>query len=132
MHTLIIEDEAFVALDLQIFLEELGADSCALAATEAEAVREAFEQRPDLIASDVDICGGSGPNAVKAIRAHMGEIPAIYITGNPRAAQAEDPGAPVVPKPIRWLELVQATSQFGLPPSEGDKSDAEPAQSPAR
>ena len=42
MHVLIIEDEALLALDLRCFLEELGADSCAVADSEADAIRRKF------------------------------------------------------------------------------------------
>ncbi|HKY81188.1 MAG TPA: response regulator [Sphingobium sp.] len=115
MHILIIEDEALVALDLQMFLEELGADSCALAATEAEAIREAIEHRPDFIASDVNLGPDFGPDAVKAIRAQLGDIPVVYITANPSVVEEVDPGAPIVAKPIRWLELAQVTQAYGLP-----------------
>ncbi len=50
MHILIIEDDAILAMNLQFFLEELGADTTAIAATEAQAIREAMTHRPDLIA----------------------------------------------------------------------------------
>ncbi|HEX7853081.1 MAG TPA: response regulator [Sphingobium sp.] len=120
MHILIIEDEALVALDLQMFLEELGAESCAVAANEEEALREALRQRPDFIASDVKLGAGFGPSAVKAIRVQLGEIPAVYITGNPELAREADPGVPVITKPIRWLELVEVTQKHGLPSTGSD------------
>ncbi|MBO9575310.1 MAG: response regulator [Sphingobium sp.] len=117
MHVLIIEDDALIAMNLQMFLENLGADSTALAASQAQAVREALDHRPDLIASDVKLTEGTGPEAVKAIRSQLGDIPVIYITGNPEIALDADPSAPVIDKPIRWLELVKATQDFGLPPT---------------
>jgi CheY-like chemotaxis protein len=115
MHVLIIEDEALLALQLQIFLEELGAD-CSLAVSEAEAVEEALRHKPDLIASDVQLSEGFGPAAVKVIQAKLGEIPVIYITGTPEDAREADPDAPVLAKPVKWLELVKATQAYGLPP----------------
>jgi CheY-like chemotaxis protein len=117
VHILIIEDEALVAMDLQMFLEELGAGSCALAATEQEALQLALDHRPDFIASDVKLESGTGPNAVKAIRDHLGAVPTVYITGNPELAMAADPGVPIIAKPIRWLELVEVTQNYGLPPT---------------
>ena len=115
MHILIIEDEAILAMHLQMFLEELGADSCAVAATQAEAVREALDHKPDLIASDVILPQGSGPGAVKMIRSRLGDIPVIYITGSPEEARLADPDPPVITKPIRWLDLVGVTQDHGLP-----------------
>jgi CheY-like chemotaxis protein len=114
MHILIIEDEAILAMHLQMFLEELGADSCAVATTQAEAVREALDHKPDLIASDVILPQGSGPGAVKMIRSRLGDIPVIYITSREEARLAA-PDPPVITKPIRWLALVGGTQDHGLP-----------------
>lgn len=116
MHVLIIEDEALLAMDLQMFLEELGADSCALASGQAEALQLALDRRPDFITSDVTLCDGFGPDAVQAICSEIGAIPTVYITGHPELAREADPDAPVIAKPIRWLELVEVTQNFGLPP----------------
>ena len=122
MHILITEDEAILAMHLPMFLEELGADSCSVAATQAEAVREALDHKPHLIASDVNLAEGSGPGAVKAIRSRPGDIPVVYITGTPEQARIADLGAPVIVKPIRWLDLVEATQDHGLPtPLPADK-----------
>lgn len=118
MHVLIIEDDALLAMNLQFFLEELGADSTSLAASQADAVREALKHPPDLIASDVQLLEGNGPDAVKAIKARLGDIPVVYVTGNPEEARELDPDAPVIEKPVRWLQLVQTTQHFGLPPFE--------------
>ncbi|MFT3967808.1 MAG: response regulator [Sphingobium sp.] len=116
MHILIIEDEALLAMNLRIFLEELGADSCAVAASEAEAIREALSRPPDLIASDVTLLEGSGPSAVRSIKARLGDIPVVYVTGQPGLIRDMDPAVPVVAKPILWLDLVQAVEPYGLPP----------------
>ena len=117
MHVLIIEDEVFLALQVQTLLEELGADSTDIAVTQSEAIEAARAHRPDLITSDVQLPEGDGPSAVKGIRAACGDIPAIYITGNPSMVQSIDPSAEVLTKPIRWLDLVTATSHYGLPNS---------------
>lgn len=126
MHVLIIEDDALLAMNLQLFLEELGADSTSLAASQADAVRKALDHRPDLIASDVQLTEGNGPDAVKAIKARLGDIPVVYVTGNPDEARELDPTAPVIEKPVRWLQLVQTTQRFGLPPFEPIDLDAMP------
>jgi len=115
MHILIIEDDALLAMNLQFFLEELGAETTAIAATQAQAIREAIAHPPDLIASDVELAEGTGPAAVRAIRSKLGDIPVIYVTGHSDALPGVDPAGPIVEKPVRWLELVHATRPFGLP-----------------
>ncbi|MGF7171462.1 CheY-like chemotaxis protein [Sphingobium xanthum] len=124
MHVLIIEDDALLAMNLRFFLEELGADSTAVAATQAQAIREAMAHPPDLIASDVDLPEGSGPAAVKAIRATLGDVPVIYVTGHADALRDVEPETRVLEKPVKWLELVHATRPFGLPPYEPIDLDA--------
>ena len=118
MHVLIIEDEALLAMDLQCFLEELGADSCALADSEADAVRSAMEQPPDLITADMELREGTGLGAVRAIRKRIGEVPVVYVTGQPDRCEGLDDHTHAVRKPILWLELVEALQPHNLPPPE--------------
>jgi len=115
VHVLIIEDEALLALDLQCFLEELGADSCSLAETEHEAVQLALNRPPDLITADVNLRDGTGPAAVDAIRSSIGPVPVVYITGSKAEDIAVDDRTHLVKKPILWLELVEAVEPFDLP-----------------
>ncbi len=124
MHILIIEDEALLANDLQMFLKELGADSCALATTQEEALRQALQERPDLIASDLDLTEGLGVDTIATIQARFGVIPTIYITARPDLMRRIAPDAMVVAKPIRWLQLVEATQVHGLPPASSDGAKA--------
>lgn len=98
-HVLIIEDDALIALDLQEMLEAAGADSFSFADSEAQAIAEARARRPDVIASDVLLREGSGPNAVKAIEAEYGRLPVFYITGTPGACEPCEPPVRIVPKP---------------------------------
>ena len=116
MHVLIIEDEALLAMNLQCFLEELGADSFALAETEADAVRLALEHPPDLITAAVNLREGTGPEAVRVIRSRIGEIPVVYVTGDPAALPPLDDHSCTVRKPILWLDLAEAVHvQANLP-----------------
>jgi len=106
MHILIIEDDLLVALDVEDSLSALGSITTALAATEENAVKSAVNRRPDLIISDVRLADGSGPAAIQRIRETVGEIPVMYVTGNPERAREDDPGAPVLPKPFDRTALV--------------------------
>lgn len=111
MHVLIIEDEALLASKLQCFLEALGADTCALAETEDEAVRMAFARRPDLITVDMSLHEGSAPEAVRAIRDRMGDVPVVYLSGAESEAQPPDDHTQTVGKPILWLDFADAVHQ---------------------
>ncbi|MBT2187487.1 response regulator [Sphingobium nicotianae] len=126
MHILIIEDDAILAMNLQFFLEELGADTTTIAATEAQAIREAMTHPPDLIASDVELAEGTGPEAVKAIRSKLGDVPVIYVTGRGEELRDVEPRAPIIEKPVKWLELVHATRPYGLPVMDPIDLDATP------
>jgi len=84
-HVLIIEDEPLIAWAIETLLEDNGATSVEIADTEAEAVAAAARKHPDLITSDVTLRTGTGPAAVEAIRATLGPVPVVYITGTPNA-----------------------------------------------
>lgn len=77
-HVLIIEDEPFIAMDLQQLLEEQGATSFDFADSEDEAVAAAMQRRPDIITSDVKLTKGTGPAAVLTIHEQLGQIPVIF------------------------------------------------------
>lgn len=116
MHVLIIEDEPLVALDLQSFLEELGADSVEIAETEEQALVLACETRPDLITADYGLREGTGPDAVRRIRDDLGDVPVVYVTAQPDRCRGDGDHA-VIPKPVLWLDLAQAVSRHNLPPA---------------
>ncbi len=114
MHVLIIEDEPMIALDLQCFLEELGADTTDVADTEDDALSLAGEHRPDLITADYSLRRGTGPQAVSRIQHDFGAIPVIYITGQPERCPAGGSNASAISKPILWLQLAQAVKRHNL------------------
>ncbi len=99
-HVLIIEDEAFMAMDLEEMLGEEGATSFSFAASQDEAIREALARKPDLITSDVTLSEGTGPLAVSLIRDALGPIPVIFITATPDACEPRKSGCEVLTKPF--------------------------------
>ncbi len=99
-HVLIIEDEAFMAMDLEQMFEQEGATSFSFAASQDEAVREALERRPDIITSDVTLTEGTGPLAVSIILDAIGPVPVIFITATPDACEPRPPGCEVLSKPF--------------------------------
>jgi CheY-like chemotaxis protein len=81
IRVLVVEDEAYVALDLAASIEALGGEVTDMAATESEAVRLAGRDRPDVVLMDIRLASGDGIEAARAIRAHYG-TPIVFATGN--------------------------------------------------
>ncbi|KJB94188.1 response regulator receiver [Skermanella aerolata KACC 11604] len=78
---LIMEDEPLVALELQILLEDMGHQVCAVVDTEADAVREADATLPDLVIADIQLRQGNGVRAMERIAGRR-EVPVIFVSGN--------------------------------------------------
>jgi len=103
---LVIEDDPFVAMHLCMLAEDAGATSIGTADTEAEAIRAAQEQRPDVILSDVRLIEGTGPAAVARIRTDCGPIPVIFVTGTPEECKPCHYAAAVLSKPVNDRVLI--------------------------
>jgi CheY-like chemotaxis protein/DNA-directed RNA polymerase specialized sigma24 family protein len=84
---LIIEDEVFIALDIQQIVRNLGLSVVGIAKNRAEALRMADLARPKLILADYKLRDESGVDVVKAIRAQM-DANVIYVTSHPEVAAA--------------------------------------------
>lgn len=112
-HVLIIEDEALVALEIQMVLEQIGATSFAFAQTEEDAIIEARAKPPAMITSDVRLAQGHGPNAVRRIEHEHGSIPAIYITGSPDECIGCAPDA-ILEKPLEPALLIRSFRRLAL------------------
>ncbi|WP_267397643.1 MULTISPECIES: response regulator [unclassified Sphingomonas] len=105
-HVLIIEDEPMIALFLQDILEEAGATSFAVAATEHDAVSLALQQRPSVITSDMRLLKGTGPRAVEQITQQIGKVPVIFISANPELCSWPNPPIAVLAKPFSYHEAI--------------------------
>jgi DNA-directed RNA polymerase specialized sigma24 family protein/CheY-like chemotaxis protein len=80
---LIIEDETFIAMDIEALVESLGHKVIGVARTHAEAVALAGQKRPGLILADIQLAdGSSGLDAVNELLATF-EVPVIFITAYP-------------------------------------------------
>jgi CheY-like chemotaxis protein len=99
-HVLIIEDEALIALSIEMTLERAGATSFDIVATEADAIEAARAQPPALIASDVKLLQGTGPRAVEVILRERGVLPVIFMTGTPDECVPCEPPAIILTKPV--------------------------------
>ena len=80
---LIIEDETFIALDLEALVKELGHRVIGVARTHAEAIKLAKMKTPGLILADIQLAdGSSGMDAVHELLRSV-EVPVIFITAYP-------------------------------------------------
>jgi len=80
---LIIEDETFIAMDLEALVESLGHRVLGVARTHSEAVALARKKKPGLILADIQLAdGSSGLDAVNDLLGAF-EVPVIFITAYP-------------------------------------------------
>ena len=110
LRVLIVEDEFFIALDIQAILEADGHSVLGVATSAEEAVQAAQTLLPDVVLMDVRLAQGSdGVEAAREIRARF-NIRSLFITANVdaqtrlRAASADPLGfleKPVTPPGLR-------------------------------
>ena len=82
MKVLIVEDDAIIAMHLELLVEGFGHDVCAIAASAAEAIEHATVDRPDVALIDIRLAGGSsGVDAAREIHARHG-IRCIFLSAN--------------------------------------------------
>jgi CheY-like chemotaxis protein len=110
---LIIEDETFIALDLEGLVESLGHNVVGIARTHSEAVNLAKSKRPGLILADIQLAdGSSGLDAVNELLATF-EVPVIFITAYPErflTGQRPEP-AFLIAKPFQPATVSAVVSQ---------------------
>jgi CheY-like chemotaxis protein len=104
LRVLVIEDDALIALMLTEVLSDLGHGVCATAATPAEAIAAAHEQKPDFLLSDVKLRGESGIDAVAEIL-RDGPVPHMFMTGDLAGLRVRLPDAVAIRKPFSSATL---------------------------
>jgi DNA-directed RNA polymerase specialized sigma24 family protein/CheY-like chemotaxis protein len=110
---LIIEDETFIALDLEGLVEGLGHKVLGVARTHAEAIALAKVKRPGIILADIQLAdGSSGLDAVNEMLRTF-EVPVIFITAYPeRFLTGERPEpAFLIAKPFQPATVSAVLSQ---------------------
>lgn len=123
LSVLIVEDEALVAAELELLVEEAGHHSVGSAIDSEEAVALAMRTRPDLAFVDVHL--GDGPTGVGTARRlkELG-VRVIFMTANPKRLPHDGAGAlGIVAKPYAPGGVRQALSYAeavleGRPPAE--------------
>jgi len=109
----IIEDEPFIALDLQTLVEEQGHRVISVARTHREAVEAVTRERPGLILADIQLAdGSSGLEAVNEILGSF-SVPVIFITAYPERYLTGMPPEPafLITKPFGVDSLKAVISQ---------------------
>jgi DNA-directed RNA polymerase specialized sigma24 family protein/CheY-like chemotaxis protein len=112
---LIIEDETFIAMDIEALVESLGHRVIGVARTHAEAIALSRQKRPGLILADIQLAdGSSGLDAVNELLGTF-EVPVIFITAYPErflTGQRPEP-AFLIAKPFQ-LAVVSAVASQAL------------------
>lgn len=110
---LIIEDETFIAMDLEGLVQSLGHRVLGVARTHTEAVALGKKQRPGLILADIQLAdGSSGLDAVNDLLRTF-QVPVIFITAYPeRFLTGERPEpAFLIAKPFQPATVSAVISQ---------------------
>jgi len=110
---LIIEDETFIAMELEGLVEGLGHNVIGVARTHSEATALAKKKRPGVILADIQLAdGSSGLDAVNEMLQSF-EVPVIFITAYPeRFLTGERPEpAFLIAKPFQPATVSAVLSQ---------------------
>ena len=110
---LIIEDETFIAMDLESLVKNLGHNVIGVARTHSDAVALAKNKKPGLILADIQLAdGSSGLDAVNELL-RIFEVPVVFITAYPeRFLTGERPEpAFLISKPFQPAMVSAVTSQ---------------------
>ena len=125
LKVLVIEDNIFIALDLEGQLEEMGHDVVGIAATATKAIEMALKSVPDLAIVYLQLADGSrGQDAAFVLRAEM-DIPSIIVSGSMHQVTDEERAAirPLVmlSKPLLSGELGRAIETVKISDSPKDE-----------
>ena len=114
MIILVAEDEALVALVLELALTAAGHRVLGPAATAEDALRLAEEGRPDLALLDVNLAeGGDGAAVARALRDRHG-TPCLFLSGQvAQARAARDAAWGLVRKPYDPAGVLRAVEAVG-------------------
>jgi two-component system, response regulator PdtaR len=117
LRVFILEDEMFVALDLEATVQALGHKVCGTASSADEALQLGAAAEPDLILADINL--GSEIDGIEAVQHILAEHDSriIFVTAyhdeatRLRAAEAV-PGSRLIGKPLSEPQLAAAIKQL--------------------
>jgi two-component system, response regulator PdtaR len=117
LRVLIVEDEFFIALDMEALVESLGHSVVGFASSADEAVASVGQDKPDIVFMDIRLSGvRDGIDAATEIRSRYG-VPILFVTANtdPSTLQRAKAVGPigVLEKPLTRPRLEEQLSRFG-------------------
>ena len=112
MSVLVLEDDYYIATDLQAALEEAGATVVGPFSNEADAMAAVTKVRPDCALVDVNL--GNGASFEMARRLRGLEVPFAFVTGYDQSVIPEEFSTiERLEKPVGSLKLLAVTSHLG-------------------
>jgi DNA-binding response OmpR family regulator len=126
LRVLVVEDDILIGMLLADTLGAMGYYVCAIEATATGAVAAAARCNPDLMIVDARLRDGSGVSAVEEIL-RTGWVPHVFISGETSTIQTLRPGAIVIQKPFRDIDLNRAI-QRALDAAASSCRDRDPRQ----
>ena len=105
---LIVEDDPFIAMDLEDALLDAGYQVCAMVSSVAEGLERITLDRPEVATLDYHL----GRETSEALARALDErgIPYCYVSGN--AHELDNPGAPVIMKPVAPATVLRTLSKL--------------------
>ena len=109
-HVLIVEDETLVALELEMYISNLGFDIVAICSNANSTLKSLQEHKTDIVLMDINIKGDiNGVNLAQIIKAKYKNIQIIFLTAhideqNKKLASLSKPLA-FLAKPFKQEEL---------------------------
>ena len=86
---LIVEDEALLAREIQLTLQDMGYGACAIASTAQEALTRVSERCPDLVLMDIRIEGPHEGIETTKLLSILHDVPVIFLSSHTDAATLE-------------------------------------------
>jgi DNA-binding NarL/FixJ family response regulator len=117
LNVMIVEDEALIAMDLQMQVEMAGHEVVAMARSAVEAIQEGSRARPDVVLMDLRLANGS--SCIDAARRLYEDhaIRCVFLSGNldpaTRARLTELAPIDMLSKPITPTQLRKALDGVG-------------------
>ena len=110
LQILIVEDEALLAMDIEVMIEDAGHRVAAEAASLQDVAALPDELRPDLAFVDIQLARNtSGLDVSALIQRRWADAIIVFITANPKKIPGDFAGAHgVIPKPFSRAGLLSA------------------------
>lgn len=107
MRILVVEDEAMIALQMEIVLKQAGHDVVAVADDVEPAVDDAQAKRPELALVDIQLGEHASGLHVAAALKNIG-VPSLFVTGNCLGRDRGDIALGCLHKPFTSIQVLAA------------------------